>query len=376
MSGDNSKPIPGSFVPIGSGRKAFHPETLPPSQDLDLGEETQELVADATYELGRLDEISRTVEVGPVLFTSLVRQEAVESAAIEGADVTADEVYRYHTATDRSDEPATVERDLQEVLNYEEAIHEGIAAIDAGEAISIDLLHSLHETLLSGSARADTEVVGAFRSGYVSLGSFVPPPAGQVDLLVENLLKYASEGGPYHYLVDLALAHYQFETVHPYEDGNGRLGRLLATLQLYDRGVIEKPYLYPSAYINRHKGEYVQRLQAVRHEGDWKGWVRFFLTSVREQARDAYRRASALRDLRETYEERYGERRTAAQRLALSLFENPYVTAADAMATLGVSDATAYNAIGQLRREGVLEEVTGKQRNREYRAAEIFEIVE
>lgn len=376
MPDDSPKPIPGSFIPIGSGRESFHPETLPPSCDLDLGEEMQRLIADATYELGRLDEISRTVDVGPVLFTSLVRQEAVESSAIEGAEVTTDELYRYHTATDRGEEPETVERDLQEVLNYEEAVYEGIAAIDADEDISIALLHSLHETLLAGSARADTEVVGAFRPGYVHLGAFVPPPAEQIDLLVENLLKYASEGGSYHYLVDIALAHYQFETVHPYEDGNGRLGRLLATLQLYEQGVIEQPYLYPSAYVNRHKGEYVERLQAVRHDGDWEGWIRFFVSAIREQAREAYRRAQTLRDLRESYEERYGERRTAAQRLALECFEKPYFTAADAMETLEVSDATVYNAIDELQADAILEEVSGKQRNRIYRAAEIFDIVE
>jgi Fic family protein len=376
MPEDKSKPIPGSFVPIGSGRESFHPETLPPGRNHDLDGEIQELIADTTYELGRLDEISRTVEVGPVLFTSLVRQEAVESAAIEGADVTTDEVYRYHTATARGDEQGMVERDLQEVLNYEEAVYRGIEAIDDGEGITVDLLHSLHETLLAGSARADTEVVGAFRPCYVHLGSFVPPPAEQLDLLVENLLKYANRDGPYHYLVDLALGHYQFETIHPYEDGNGRLGRLLATVHLYDREVIEKPYLYPSAYFNRHKAEYVERLQNVRHDGNWEDWIAFFLTGIREQARDAYRRAQRLGELRDAYEDRYGTGRTAAERLALELFETPYLTAADVMELLDVSDGTAYNAIEELRRDGVLVEVTGKKRNREYRAAEIFEIIE
>lgn len=376
MSGDNSKPIPGSFVPIGSGRESFHPETLPPSRSLDLGEGIQNAIADATYELGRLDEASRTVEAGPVLFTSLVRQEAVESAAIEGADVTTDEVYRYHTATASGDERETVERDLQEVLNYEEAVYRGIEAIDDGEGITVELLHSLHETLLAGSARADTEVVGAFRPGYVHLGEFVPPPADKVDLLMENLLKYARNGGPYHYLVDLALCHYQFETIHPYEDGNGRLGRLLATLQLYDREIIDRPYLYPSAYFNRHKAEYVEGLQDVRHDGDWEGWIEFFVTGIREQASEAHRRTQRLGGLREAYEGRYGARRTAAERLALQLFETPYLTAADVMELLDVSDGTAYNAIQSLEADGVLVEVTGKERNREYKAAEIFEIIE
>lgn len=371
----NREDVPGSFVPIGSGREAFHPETLPPADDPDLDEELYATIADATYELGRLDEISRNVDVGPVLFTSLVRKEAVESAAIEGAEVEFDEVYQHHTKTGDG-EDAVAERDLQEVLNYEEALYQGVEAITEGRGITIGLLHSLHETLLHGPARPDTEAVGEFRSGYVHLGEFVPPPPERVDLLVENLLKFVEDGGSYHYLVDLALAHYQFETVHPYEDGNGRLGRLLVTLQLYDLGAIAKPYVYPSAYVNRHKNEYVERLQGVRNHGDWVAWIQFFASGLHEQAREAYLRARDLRDLRREYESRYGDRHNVTQRLALELFENPYLTANEAMTLLGVSDAAVYQAINELQADGVLEETTGKERNREYRATEIFGIIE
>lgn len=372
---DDTESIPGSFVSIGSGRESFHPETLPPSSGLDFSEETHAAIANATYALGRLDEAARTVELGAVVFTSMVRQEAVDSAAIEGADVDVDEVYQHHTTT-KDQEDVEIERDLQEVLNYETALYRGIEAIDDGEELSEELLHLLHETLLAGTARADTDTVGKFRSTYVHLGEFVPPPPDQVRLLVENMLKFVRDGGTYSTLVDLALFHYQFETAHPYEDGNGRLGRLLITLQLYADGILSKPYLYPSGYFNRHKGEYIERLQGVRYDGDFEAWVRFFVEGIGEQAVEAYRRTTRLRDLREAYEQQFGDRKNASQRLALELFENPYVTAASVMELLDVSDGTAYNAIEELETAGILTETTKKKRNKEYKAAAIFEIIE
>lgn len=382
MPAEPLKDAPGTFLDIGSGRECYLPETLPPTRELDLDDELNEIISGAMRELGRLDAISQTIEVSAVPFTSLVRREAIESAAIEGAEVDVDEVYQFHTVS--GDQPeVTPSRDLQEVLNYESAVYEGIEALDGEESISVETMHDLHATLLGGSARYETEDVGEFRSGYVRTTSaepagdaFVPCPPSHVETLVKDMQNYLATGGRYQDLVDIALYHYQFETVHPYEDGNGRLGRLLITLQLYQKGYVSHPYLYPSGYFNRHKAEYVDRLQRVRFEGDWEGWVRFFVTGIREQAGEAYHRTLELKDLREEYEDRYGARRNATQRLALKLFENPYVTASEAQQLLDASEPTAYRALDALESDGVLTEVTGKQKRREYKATEIFEIIE
>lgn len=382
MSTDRLKDAPGTFLDVGSSRECYLPETLPPTRELELSDEVNETIAEAMRELGRLDAVSQTIDVSAVPFTSLIRREAIESAAIEGADVDVDEVYQYHTVS--SDQPDfDPSRDLQEVLNYEKAVYEGIEAIDDEDEISIETIHGLHATLLEGAARAETEDVGAFRSNYVRItasnpaqDSFIPCPPSHVETLVKDMQNYLATGGQYLDLVDLALYHYQFETVHPYEDGNGRLGRLLITLQLYEKEYISHPYLYPSGYFNRHKEEYVERLQAVRFRGDWEEWIQFFVKGIHQQAAEAYHRTLELKELREEYEERYGERRNASQRLALKLFENPYVTANEVQELLDASGPTAYRAIENLEADGVLTEVTGKQKRREYKAMDIFDIIE
>jgi Fic family protein len=370
-----SEDIPGTFVNVGSGRQSFYPDTLPPTRELPLDGDIHRIVSEATFELGRLNAISQTIDVSAVPYTSLLRREAVESTAIEGADVDVDEVFQYYTRR-AGQEDIEVERDLQEVLNYEAAVLRGIEIIDEHRMDTIELLHEFHEMLLQGSARADTDDVGQFRSGYVRLGDFIPPASSQIELLVSDMQKYIQNEGQYHDLIDIALYHYQFETVHPYKDGNGRLGRLLITLQLYDKGYLLEPYFYPSAYFNRYKSEYVDRLQAVRYNGDWEGWIRFFLTGIRDQAGEAYQRTLQLRALREEYEQQYGAQRNAAQRLALHLFEQPYLTPSQAMSLLDGSDATVYRALNELVDDGVLEEITGKQKRKEYRATEIFAIIE
>jgi len=187
---------------------------------------------------------------------------------------------------------------------------------------------------------------------------------------------YYRTGGSYHTLVDIALLHYQFETIHPYGDGNGRLGRLLITLQLYDNGLLERPNIYLSEYFNRNKATYVDRLDGVRSRGDWEEWISFFVKGVAQQAAESVTQTLALDELRRSYEEEYGGVQYAKNRLACSLFEQPYVTTKTVAERLDIERSTACRAIDTLEDEGVLEEVTGNDRNKEYRAKEIFEILE
>lgn len=373
---------PGRLVSY--GRDSYYkPDPLPPSRTLELDEQFRELLSETAFWLGKLNGVGLTETYPPVLYTSLLRKEALESTEIEGADADFNDVFSYETLTRLADGPdedrdrGSQERtkDIGEVLNYESALERGIAEMRDGEEISVGLLHSLHERLLKG-VRSDTDTIGRFRERPVHLGEFVPPAPDAIEGAMDALLTYVRTGGQHHDLVDVALVHYQLETIHPYGDGNGRLGRLLIALQLYRNGYLERPNLYLSEYFNRNRRTYVDRLQAVRKTGDWEPWLSFFVTGLRNQARESVERILELRALRTRYESEYGDSNRSDARLALDLFEQPYVTATDVERRLDVSGPTAYRAIESLREEGVLEEVTGKERNREFRAAEIFEILE
>lgn len=377
---------PGTLVSYGR-RPYYKPDPLPPSRSLDLDDEFYDLLSDATFWLGKLSGLGLTVEFSPVLYTSLLRKEALESMEIEGADVDFNALYSTETRirSDEREEPDAERRtgtnetkDTTEVLNYEDALLKGIDVLDAGGEITVDLLHDLHGTLMTGvpGDRIDTETIGEFKRKPNYVGDFLPPVPGIVEGLMEALVTYVRTGGNYHPLVDVALTHYQFETIHPYGDGNGRLGRLLIALQLYDADYLERPTLYLSEYFNRNKQAYVDRMEAVRTSGAWEDWIEFFVRGVRNQARESVDRSIELQSLRDRYRETYGDVSYAYARLARGLFERPYFTAPDVAELLEVERSTAYRAIDRLQDDGILEEVTGKERYREFRAAEVFEVLE
>jgi len=368
---------------ISYGRESYYrPEPLPPARDLALDDEFYDLLAEATFWLGKLSGISLEIDFPPILYTSLLRKEAMESAEIEGADIDYNALYSLEThRLDSELDPTTSQaetKDTQEVLNYEQAIKEGIETLADGGEISVALLHDLHETLLTDvpADRIETDTIGGYKTVPNYLGDFLPPVPGEVEGLMDALITYYRTGGNYHPLVDIALFHYQFETIHPYGDGNGRLGRLLITLQLYDAELLARPNLYLSEYFNRNKATYVDRMDEVRAHGNWEDWVSFFIKGVAQQAEESVNRTVALDTLRRRYEEEYGGVQYAKNRLACRLFEQPYVTTKTVAAMLDIERSTAYRAIGDLEADGVLEEVTGKQRNKEYRAKEIFDILE
>ena len=383
---DLTENAPGRLVPYGQ-RSYYKPNPLPPDTDLAFEAGFYETLSEAMFWLGKLGGFSLTVDFAPVLYTSLLRKEAMESSEIEGADIDYNALYSYETRArdrDQTDDgtgqprSGREQKDIQEVLNYEDALREGIAAVDEGERIRVQLLHSLHQTLLAGvpEARRETDTIGEFKQRPNHLGEFLPPSPEAVEGLMDALVTYLRTGGNFHPLIDIALVHYQFETIHPYGDGNGRLGRLLITLQLYDAGYLEQPTLYLSEYFNRFKDTYIERMEAVRKDGDWTRWVEFFVTAVRHQAEESLVRSQELQSLESRYKAEYGRQSSADAELACALFEQPYLTASTAAELLGVTDPTAYRAIDRLVDDGVLEETTGRERYREYRAREIFEILE
>ena len=375
---------PGELISYGR-RSYYKPDPLPPSRDLALGNDFYEMLSDATFWLGKLSGVSLELDFPPVLYTSLLRKEAMESAAIEGADVDFDALYSLETRSfDAGEDEISVEsrtgqtKDTQEVLNYEDAIEDGIEALDRGDDLTVERLHELHETLLTGVSgdRVDTDTLGAYKTKPNHIGDFLPPVPDQVDGLMDALFTYYRTGGSYHPLVDVALFHYQFETIHPYGDGNGRLGRLLITLQLYDAGYLERPNLYLSEYFNRNKPTYIDRLGAVRYDGDWEAWVSFVIEGIARQAQESVDRTLSLAALKRQYDADYGGKSYTKNQLALNLFEQPYITSKTVQRLFDVKQPTASRVINDLVDEGVLEEVTGKGRNKEYRASEIFEILE
>jgi len=385
-STDIADGAPGTLVSY--GRESYYkPNPLPPSRELTLDESFYSTLADATFWLGQLSGVTRELDFAPVLYTSLLRKEAMESAEIEGANIDYNALYSLETrAFDTSrDKPLPAgapsiadTKDTREVLNYEQAIEDGIEAIDQGAEIDVDLLHTLHETLLTDvpNDRVETDAIGTFKSVPNHLGNFLPPVPGAVEGLMDALITYSRTGGRYHPLVDIGLFHYQFETIHPYGDGNGRLGRLLITLQLYDAGYLQQPNLYLSEYFNRNKPEYVDRMSAVRFDGEWEAWLTFFVEGIAQQAAESVERTLALDRLRRRYDDEYGGLSYTKNKLACALFEQPYLTTKTVQRLFDVEQSTAYRAIAALEDDGVLEEVTGNERNKEYRAREIFEILE
>jgi len=359
----------------------YSPEPLPIEPTLELSKQTHDLVADAAYQIGRIDSISSTLDFSAVLYTSLIRIEAVESARIEGADVAYQDVEAYHTKHPAGGDSTTIEKDLKEALNYETALTYGLDGIESGASITLSLLTELHSMLLE-DVRNEGDVVGDFRDHMVQLRSpesgqrpFVPPTPEGLTGLMASLESYIQMGGQYHPLVDAAIIHYFFETVHPFSDGNGRLGRLLIILYLVSQGYLESPYIYPSAYFNRHKVEYVERMRAVSEKGEWNEWLTFFLEGLRSQAETSYDRTHQLRDLQARYEKEYPGN-TNTDMFARQLLQYPYFTAPDLVEYIDVSRRTAYKIVDDLQSDGLIEEVTGKERGKEYKAIEVFDILE
>jgi Fic family protein len=200
----------------------------------------------------------------------------------------------------------------------------------------------------------------------------VPPPPNDVP----DLLSYATSETDLNPLLRIGLVHYQFETIHPFLDGNGRLGRLLISLLLQCEGLLPEPYLYLSSYFNTRRSAYVDHLLAVSQRGEWESWLLFFLRGVQSQADEAHERANLLVDLREEYQQRYqNERSGNILELVMQLFEEPYLDVNTAAEWLDVEYSTANRLVSRLEDDGILEELTGRERNRFYRASEIFRLI-
>jgi Fic family protein len=379
---DFSSGTPGRLVSVGGVGKAFVPDPLPPT--LDFGPRLIRTLSEADRALGELAGLGRTLPNPYLLTRPFSRREAVLSSRIEGTRASLVDLYAFEVEPPLFGEPERGS-DVQEVQNYVRALEHGLARLSE-LPISQRLLREMHAVLMEGVRGAQRDP-GEFRRVQNWIGppgadaeeaTFVPPPPGEIPGALGALERYVHEDTGLPLLVDIALVHYQFEAIHPFLDGNGRIGRLLITLMLVERDLLPEPLLYLSAYFERRRGEYYDHLLNVSQKGAWEDWVLFFLRGVHTEALDAARRAGALFDLREAYRERFRKEGASTNLLATveHLFGRPVTDIRELAASLSISFEAARRLVNRLEGEGVLEEITGRRRNRVYAAQEIVRVLQ
>jgi Fic family protein len=371
---NNKSTRAGRYIRQPAGYRAFIPAPLPPNPPLAMSGVLQEALSAADYALGRLDGAVLTLP-NPDLFVFMyVRKEAVLSSQIEG---TQSSLQNLLAAEAQLFDPETP-KDVQEVINYVRALNHGLARL-AELPVSVRLIREIHAVLMEG-VRGGRLTPGELRRSQNWIGpagatlnsaTFVPPPPHEVPQALSDLEKFLHSDSGLPPLIQVGLAHAQFETIHPFLDGNGRLGRLLITFLLTERRLLRKPVLYLSHYFKRRRAEYYDRLQAVRDAGDWESWLEFFLRGVAEVSDEATATAAAILRMREDYRARITEHlgRAAANghRVMDRLFDHPIITVATVRDWLGITPAGANQIVSRLEAVGLLREITGYARNRRFR---------
>lgn len=363
--------LTGIFLPhtvAGETWKAFIPQPLPPEPQIIWDNELQSAFQRASVALGKLDSITDFLPDPGLFLYSYIRKEALLSSQIEGTQSTLDDLLRFEAA----DLPGAPTDDVQEVSNYVAAINHGIARMKDGFPLSLRLLREIHGELLQ-KGRGHQKQPGEFRTSQNWIGgsrpgtaAFVPPPADHLLDVLGALEKFLhDETTPT--LIKAALAHVQFETIHPFLDGNGRVGRLLVTLLLCHDKVLSQPLLYLSLHLKKNRTEYYTLLQRVRTEGVWEEWILFFLRGVAEtseQAAGTVKRVIALFAADAQRIETLGRAATTTLRVHRLLQKQLSTTARAAATALDVSFPAVNGALEKLVELGIARELTGTPRNR------------
>jgi Fic family protein len=362
---------------VGPGTsRAFVPAPLPP--DLEWDDQLVSQVSASDRALGQLAALGHVVPNPRLLMASFKRREAVLSSRIEGTRTDVDDLYLFEVAAGSREGS-----DAQEVVNYLEALDYGIERIGS-LPLSRRLLCEMHRILMKG-VRGGSRKPGAFRRTQNWIGTvgsaiedarYVPPPPAEMNDALDSFEAYLNRPSPLPPLVRLAIVHYQFEAIHPFEDGNGRIGRLLVTLMLCMDGLLPGPLLYISDSLERRRAVYYDHLLAVSTASSWKQWISFFLQAVTESALDGRIRAVKLIDLHRSLREKYvNERSTLPLQLLDILFLSPAITMTSLSTQLNVTAKTAQRLINRFVEHGILREVTGHARNRVYLADSIVEVI-
>ncbi len=378
----------GRLVRVGQGPYAywaFVPNPLPP--ELLLDRPLLQTLSEADRALGELAGLGRTIPNPHLLIRPFIRKEAVLSSRIEGTQADVADLYAYEAGQLALPgmEPRPPESDVREVLNYVHALEYGLERLHT-LPVSLRLFRELHARLMQG-VRGEKMTPGEFRRSQNWIGrpgctldeaEYVPPPPDQLLDVLSDLEAYINREHDYPPLIRLALIHYQFEAIHPFLDGNGRIGRLLISLLLSHWELLPLPLLYLSAYFHRHRQTYYELLMAVSQRGAWGDWVGFFLSGIAEQARDASDKARKLQDLQIAWRNRLSQARRSVLLLRLvdQLFISPIITITQAQRILDVTYPSAQRNVEKLVQAGILEQVGESSYNKTFLAREILAVLE
>ncbi len=356
----------GVYVKQPGGFKAFIPKPLPPEPAIHYDDELMSVLSQADHALGRLDGTAETLPDLDLFVLMYKRKEAVLSSQIEGTQATLADLLRYEAEGKEHINSS----DVREIVNYVNGMNYGLERLKT-LPLSLRLMRDIHSRLLEGVRGSDRNP-GEFRKSQVWIGTpgctlanakFVPPPVPEMMTALGDFEEFLHSSEPMPMLIKVGLAHGQLETIHPFLDGNGRIGRLLVTFLLCEKGILHRPLLYLSYYFKLHTAEYYDRLQAVRDTGDWEGWLKFFLRGVYDTAQEATFTARRIVALRE--ELRRLRLTPKGHELLERLYERPVVTV-QTLEELGFPRSTAHNLLDELVEQKVLREITGRQRNRVY----------
>jgi Fic family protein len=367
-------PRAGSYVQQAAGYKAFIPKNLPPDPPMVMDDEMLTLLSQADRALGRLDGSIEMLPNPDLFLLMYVRKEAVLSSQIEGTQASLMDVLEFEAKALEPDRP----QDVPEVVNYINAMNYGLERLK-NLPLSLRLICEIHAKLLAG-VRGSERSPGEFRRSQNWIGSpgtnslsgamFVPPPPHEMSESLNNLEKFFYDKKFMPLLIKVGLIHAQFETIHPFLDGNGRIGRLLITFLLCQQGILKVPLLYLSYYFKRYRSQYYQCLQAVRDAGDWESWMKFFLRGVYEVAKEATETARKIVNLREEHRALITEElgRSASKALVLleGLYFRPIISVHTVMEVTKLTYANASKPIKDLCTVGILQEITGQRRNRRF----------
>ena len=376
--------IQGRYVTIstvGEKAQAFVPSSLPPRPPIDWTPELRGKFDQALLALGRLDSVSTLLPDTALFLYMYVRKEAVLSSMIEGTQSSLSDLLLFEL----DQEPGVPLDDVREVSNYVAALDHGLRLMEEGLPLSLRLIREIHGVLLT-KGRGSNQTPGEFRRSQNWIGgtrpgnaAFVPPPAEEVLECMSKLeLFLHDQPEPTPVLLKAALAHVQFETIHPFLDGNGRLGRLLITLLLCEQKVLREPMLYLSLYFKTHRQYYYELLGNVRLTGDWEAWLDFFAEAVIVTATQAVETAQQLLDLLNHDRDKIrGIGRAAASTLQVhrALMEHPIATSGSLVEKTGITPATVNKALGHLEQLGIVKELTAQKRNRLFSYADYIEIM-
>ncbi len=367
---------PGTLVPIAAPGPdwAFIPAPLP--RNWELPSDLVDLLVDARQSLARLDGAGRYLPSNTFLLRPLQQREALRSSALEGTFATAEELLAYGLEPKEPSSSTDPVNSWREVFNYDAALQQGQKLLTE-LPLSSRVIRTLHETLLRG-VRGTDRTPGVYRNRQVHIGSerrFVPAPPDKIEDLIADLEKYMNETLETDVLIQGFFAHYQFETIHPFLDGNGRVGRLLLSLMIFKKCSLQSPWLYLSPYFDKHKDEYINRLFAVSTQGDWASWVRLCLRATISEATNALVRIDKLIKLKRQYEEKLAQQPRSTvrlQQIVVSLLSSPLTTIPALAKQFNVSFPTAQQDVRKLVALQILQESPRDTKPKYYVSREFF----